>query len=334
LELDELWGFCYAKQKNVPAGEAGVFGYGDVWTFIAIDADTSSARPSCECIGCKKQVIQGRPDYKLVSTSYIERQNLTVRMIMRRFTRLTNAFSKKVENLAAAVAIHFMHYNFCRPHMSLKGRTPAQAAGVTSRRWMVENMIRLLGEIQSPETDPLPASRSLRAMSRREATIFDLPRLTGRAAGDLDRCRRRRTLGAACRSLVKANSRLARFAIGSPGHLPIWLLGSKAAGITHPFKTFAKEVVALYGFDLIVVNFEITTKGCSTCVISSAFRLLSSADSISSNRMKASSVDDQSSKPGSGRPRCRAWRGEDFADLAGQLLGEEGLGEEGGAAGR
>jgi hypothetical protein len=64
-------------------------------------------------------------------------------MSMRRFTRLTNAFSKKVENLAAAVAIHFMHYNFCRPHMSLKRRTPAQAASVTSRRWTALDMVRL-----------------------------------------------------------------------------------------------------------------------------------------------------------------------------------------------
>jgi hypothetical protein len=65
---------------------------------------------------------------------------------------LTNAFAKKVENLAAAVAIHFMHYNFCRPHMSLKGKTPAQAAGVTSRRWTVEDLIRLLEEAENPRT--------------------------------------------------------------------------------------------------------------------------------------------------------------------------------------
>lgn len=215
LEVDEIWGFCYSKQKNVPAAKAGVFGFGDVWTSIAIDADTKLcpsfvvgsrdggtathfcqdlgsrmanrvqlttdghkmyleaveagfggdvdyamlqkiyASPSvegqkryspAECTGCKRELIQGSPDPKLVSTSYIERQNLTVRMSMRRFTRLTNAFSKKVENLAAAVAIHFMHYNFCRPHMSLKGKTPAQAAGVTSRRWTIEDVIRLLDE--------------------------------------------------------------------------------------------------------------------------------------------------------------------------------------------
>ena len=215
LEVDEIWGFCYSKQKNVPAEHRGEFEYGDVWTFIAIDAETKlcpsflvgsrdggSATHFCqdlasrmagrvqlttdghkmyleaveagfggnvdyamiqkiyaspsvegqkryspaECIGSKKEAIQGNPDRKHISTSYIERQNLTVRMSMRRFTRLTNAFSKKVENLAAAVAIHFMHYNFCRPHMSLEGRTSAQAAGVTSRRWTVEDIIRLLSE--------------------------------------------------------------------------------------------------------------------------------------------------------------------------------------------
>jgi IS1 family transposase len=105
-----------------------------------------------ECIGCKKERIQGSPDMELVSTSYVERQNLTMRMSMRRFTRLTNAFSKSVEHHAAAVALHFMHYNFCRPHLSLKGRTPAQAAGVTSRRWTVEDVVRLLEEAQNSKS--------------------------------------------------------------------------------------------------------------------------------------------------------------------------------------
>lgn len=98
-----------------------------------------------ECLGCVKGAVQGNPDPHHVSTSYVERQNLTVRMGMRRFTRLTNAFSKKVENLIAAVAIHYMHYNFCRQHMSLYGRTPAQAAGVTTRRWTVQDVVSLLG---------------------------------------------------------------------------------------------------------------------------------------------------------------------------------------------
>ena len=92
-------------------------------------------------------MIQGDPDSDLISTSYVERQNLTMRMGMRRFTRLTNAFSKKVENLAAAVALHFMHYNFARPHKSLANpypRTPAMAAGVADHVWTLTDIARLL----------------------------------------------------------------------------------------------------------------------------------------------------------------------------------------------
>jgi IS1 family transposase len=221
LQVDEIWSFFYAKQKNVPAEMAGTFGVGDVSTFAAIDDETklvpswlvasrdaesaielmtdlagrlanervqittdghSMYLPAveegfggladyamlvklygtpqkaekryspAEYIGCQKTRIQGSPNPKHVSTSYVERQNLTTRMSMRRFTRLTNAFSKSVEHHAAAVALHFMHYNFCRPHMSLKGRTPAQAAGVTSRRWTVEDLIHLLEEAQNPKS--------------------------------------------------------------------------------------------------------------------------------------------------------------------------------------
>lgn len=213
LQVDEIWGFVGAKAKNVPAEKRGLFGIGDVWTFIAIDAETKlvpsfliglrdagCAAEFCQdlagrlahrtqlttdglsvyvaavegafgggvdyamlqkiygggptdeqhryspakCIGSERRKIQGDPDPRHVSTSYVERQNLTMRMSMRRFTRLTNAFSKKVENLYAAVALHFMYYNFARPHMSLKGRTPAQAAGVDSRRWSVEDIVALL----------------------------------------------------------------------------------------------------------------------------------------------------------------------------------------------
>jgi IS1 family transposase len=214
VQVDEIWAFCYAKAKNVPAAKQGTFGFGDVWTFTAIDADTKlvpsflvgSRDAGCatefvqdlasrlsgriqltsdghkmylsavedgfggdvdfaqlikvygpaptgdtryspaECLGTQKHAIVGDPDPKHVSTSYVERQNLTMRMSMRRFTRLTNGFSKKIENLIAAVAVHYMHYNFCRPHLSLKGLTPAQAAGVTGRRWSVEDVIRLLAE--------------------------------------------------------------------------------------------------------------------------------------------------------------------------------------------
>jgi IS1 family transposase len=96
-----------------------------------------------KCNGTEKHVIRGNPDPKHISTSYVERQNLTMRMSMRRFTRLTNAFSKKVENLAHAVALHFMHYNFCRVHKTL-GTTPAVAAGVADHEWAVGEIVNLL----------------------------------------------------------------------------------------------------------------------------------------------------------------------------------------------
>lgn len=94
-------------------------------------------------VGCKLAVINGNPDVRDISTSYVERQNLTMRMSMRRFTRLTNGFSKKVENLHWAVALHFMHYNFCRIHTSLKV-TPAMEAGVSDHLWSIEDVVELL----------------------------------------------------------------------------------------------------------------------------------------------------------------------------------------------
>ena len=100
-----------------------------------------------ECIGIEKTIVQGDPDEAHISTSYVERQNLTMRMGMRRFTRLTNGFSKKAENLAAAVSLHFMHYNFARPHKTLSTKyptTPAMAAGVTDHVWSLEEIVRLL----------------------------------------------------------------------------------------------------------------------------------------------------------------------------------------------
>ncbi len=97
-----------------------------------------------QCMGARRAIISGHPDYDHISTSFTERQNLTMRMSMRRFTRLTNAFSKKVENHEAAVALHFMHYNFARIHMSLRV-TPAMEAGVADHVWSVEEIIRLLG---------------------------------------------------------------------------------------------------------------------------------------------------------------------------------------------
>lgn len=96
-----------------------------------------------QCTGIKKVKISGDPDRVHVSTSFIERQNLTMRMSMRRFTRLTNAFSKKIENHMAAISLHYMHYNFCRIHQSLR-ITPAMAAGVSEHVWSLDEVIALL----------------------------------------------------------------------------------------------------------------------------------------------------------------------------------------------
>lgn len=214
IECDEMWGFCYSKQKNVPDEFKGTYGYGDVWTWIAICADSklipswlvgerttedcmtfmrdlkgrmsnriqlstdghqtymatipyifdevdwaqihkiykpqniSPGRYSPPvCTGTKVKVRLGDPDLAKVSTSYVERQNLSMRMGMRRFTRLTNGFSKKVENLAHAVSLHYMFYNFGRPHTSLANpypRTPAMAAGVADHVWSLKEIAGLL----------------------------------------------------------------------------------------------------------------------------------------------------------------------------------------------
>jgi IS1 family transposase len=215
LECDEIWSFCYSKAKNVPEDRRGEFGVGDVWTWVAIDADTKLVpsflvgrrdaddayafmsdlagrvrdrvqlstdghRPyltavqgafgseidyaviqkiygtpqdaekrysPAVCLGADVRVIAGDPDPSRISTSYVERQNLTMRMGMRRFTRLTNGFSKKVENLAAAVALHFLHYNFARPHKTLSKpypTTPAMASGVAEHVWTLREIAALL----------------------------------------------------------------------------------------------------------------------------------------------------------------------------------------------
>ena len=106
-----------------------------------------------ECAGIRKRRIEGSPDPAHVSTSYAERNNLTMRMSMRRFTRLTNAFSKKIENHAHSVALHFMFYNFCRQHKSLDGISPSMAAGVTDRLWDIEDIVQLVDEA-APKPGP------------------------------------------------------------------------------------------------------------------------------------------------------------------------------------
>jgi IS1 family transposase len=112
-----------------------------------------SAQPTgryspAECIGAKKEPIAGDPDPDHVSTSFIERSNLTMRMGMRRFTRLSNAFSKKIENHSAAVALHMLHYNFVRIHQTLR-TTPAMAAGVSSKLWEIADIVALLDDEKS-----------------------------------------------------------------------------------------------------------------------------------------------------------------------------------------
>jgi hypothetical protein len=111
--------------------------YGDGEAF-----ETQKRYSSAVCTGIKTEIINGNPDKKHVSTSYAERQNLTMRMSMRRFTRLTNAFSKKVENLAHAVSLHFMFYNFGRIHKSLRV-TPAMEAGISDHVWSLEEIAAL-----------------------------------------------------------------------------------------------------------------------------------------------------------------------------------------------
>jgi IS1 family transposase len=106
-------------------------------------ADNETRYSPATCIGCDMKVVSGDPDPKHVSTSYVERQNLTLRMQSRRFTRLTNAFSKKIENHRHSVALHYMHYNFCRVHQTLR-TTPAMEAGLTDHVWSLEELIALL----------------------------------------------------------------------------------------------------------------------------------------------------------------------------------------------
>ena len=108
---------------------------------------------SGECVGTQTAVLQGSPNPKHISTSFIERQNLTMRMSIRRFTRLTNAFSKKVENHEAAVALHFMHYNFCRVHQTLRV-TPAMEAGIANHVWSIEELVALMPEPEAKKRGP------------------------------------------------------------------------------------------------------------------------------------------------------------------------------------
>jgi IS1 family transposase len=210
IQCDEIWQFVGAKQKNATP-EQKAAGWGDAWTWVALDADTKlcisylaggrdtgwatdfafdirqrvNGKPQittdchkpylaaiemafgndvhyaqmhkiygasndgpetryspATCIGCDMKTVIGSPDYEHVSTSFVERQNLTMRMSMRRFTRLTNAFSKKIENHGHAVALHFMYYNFVRVHKTLRV-TPAMEAGIADHVWSFEELVAL-----------------------------------------------------------------------------------------------------------------------------------------------------------------------------------------------
>ena len=217
VQCDEIWSFVYSKGKNVPEDKKNQFGFGDVWTWVAIDADTKlipcwhvgprnskaakifiddlagrlanrvqlttdghnpyleavenafgndidyarlikiyGEDPSKEkryspsrFVEAKCSTVTGNPDKSQISTSIVERQNLTMRMSMRRFTRLTNAFSKKVENHMYAISLHYMYYNFGRIHQSLRV-TPAMEAGITDHIWSLEEIAGLVKD-ESPK---------------------------------------------------------------------------------------------------------------------------------------------------------------------------------------
>lgn len=117
--------------------------YGQIVKIYGADPSAEKRYSPAKCIGAEKNLVIGNPDPKHVSTSFVERQNLTMRMHMRRFTRLTNAFSKKVENHACAIALHCMFYNFVRIHKTLKV-TPAMAAGVTKRLWEMTDIVDVI----------------------------------------------------------------------------------------------------------------------------------------------------------------------------------------------
>ena len=211
IQCDELWSFCYAKEKNLTEKQVGQYGFGDVWTWMAICADTKlvpcwlvgrrdgeyaklfienlasrlankvqltsdgyrsylqavegafggeidyamliklyTTDPTLagkyspgECCGTRTQRIIGNPDKKHISTSFVERQNLTLRMSSKRFARLSNGFSKKIANHEHAVSLHYMHYNFARIHKTLRV-TPAMEAGISDHVWSIEEIAGLL----------------------------------------------------------------------------------------------------------------------------------------------------------------------------------------------
>jgi IS1 family transposase len=221
IQCDEIWSFVYSKDKNIPEEKRGTLGFGDVWTWTAIDADTKliaswavgrrdagtayefmndlAARLAnrvqlttdghraylqavedafgsnvdyamliklyggddkpdtkyspAECIGTREIKINGNPKPAGISTSHVERHNLTMRMSMRRFARLTNAFSKKLSNHVAMLSLYFVFYNFCRVHQTLRV-TPAMEAGIADHIWEIDELVALLPAVESKPRGP------------------------------------------------------------------------------------------------------------------------------------------------------------------------------------
>jgi IS1 family transposase len=231
IQCDEIWSFCYAKNKNVAQAKRKDMAYGDVWTWTGLDADSKlivswmvggrdsdyamglmddlrsrlanrvqlttdghkayleavegafggdvdyahlvklyGAAPDAfkgryspaECIGARKQRIEGDPDPKHISTSYVERQNLTMRMQMRRFTRLTNGFSKKIENHCHSLALYFVWYNWIRLHKAHR-LTPAMAAGITHKIMEITDIVTLIDNAE------------MRSLTQRRADMLSSP---------------------------------------------------------------------------------------------------------------------------------------------------------------
>ena len=129
--------------KAVEEAFGGDADYATLHKIYGASSESDTRYSPATCIGCDMKTVSGVPDPTHVSTSYVERQNLTMRMLMRRFTRLTNAFSKKIENHGHAVSLYFMFYNFCRVHQTLRV-TPAMEAKLTDHVWTVEELVALL----------------------------------------------------------------------------------------------------------------------------------------------------------------------------------------------